>query len=63
MNEKLHQLLAQLRLKGFAGALDQEIQKAEKEATPISASSIGSRGPRSPWIGPLKPSLLTNSQE
>src|SRR4030066_1697574 len=36
MNEKLHQLLAQLRLKGFAGALDQEIQKAEKEATPIS---------------------------
>jgi DNA replication protein DnaC len=36
MNEKLHQLLVQLRLKGFAGALDQEIQKAEKEATPIS---------------------------
>ena len=36
MNEKLHQLIVQLRLKGFAGALDQEIQKAEKEATPIS---------------------------
>ena len=36
MNQKLYQLLAQLRLKGFAGALDQEIQKAEKEATPIS---------------------------
>ena len=29
MNEKLYSLLAQLRLKGFAGALDEEIQRAE----------------------------------
>jgi DNA replication protein DnaC len=36
MNEKLHQLLTQLRLKGMAGALDQEIQRAEKEASPVS---------------------------
>jgi len=36
MNEKLYPLLAQLRLKGIAGALDQEIQRAEKEATPVS---------------------------
>src|SRR4030066_871694 len=36
MNEKLHQLLAQLRLKGIAGALDQELQRAEKEAPPVS---------------------------
>jgi DNA replication protein DnaC len=36
MNEKLHPLLAHLRLKGIAGALDQEIQRAEKEATPVS---------------------------
>jgi hypothetical protein len=36
MNEKLHQLLAQLRLKGIAGALDQELKRAEKEATPVS---------------------------
>src|SRR3989337_4520151 len=36
MNEKLYPLLARLRLKGIAGALDQEIQRAEKEATPVS---------------------------
>jgi DNA replication protein DnaC len=36
MNEKLYPLLAQLRLKGIAGALDQELQRAEKEATPVS---------------------------
>src|SRR3989304_5835269 len=36
MNEKLYPLLAQLRLKGIAGALDQEIQRAEKEAAPVS---------------------------
>ena len=34
MSEKLHQLLAQLRLKGIAGALQQELQRAEKEAVP-----------------------------
>ena len=36
MNEKLHPLLAQLRLKGIAGALDRELQRAEKEAIPVS---------------------------
>ena len=36
MNEKLDQLLAQLRLKGIAGALDQELQRAESEAVPVS---------------------------
>src|SRR4030042_6605901 len=36
MNEKLYPLRAQLRLKGIAGALDQELQRAEKEATPVS---------------------------
>ena len=36
MNEKLHQLLAPLRLKGIAGALDQELKRAEKEAAPVS---------------------------
>src|SRR4030066_1595483 len=36
MNGKLDQLLAQLRLKGIAGALDQELQRAEKEAVPVS---------------------------
>ena len=35
MNEKLYQLLAQLRLKGIADALDQELQRAEKEAVPV----------------------------
>lgn len=36
MNQKLHQLLIQLRLKGMAGALDHEIQRAEREASPVS---------------------------
>ena len=36
MNEKLSQLLSQLRLKGMAGALDGEIKRAEKEAAPVS---------------------------
>ena len=36
MNDKLHQLLADLRLKGMAQALDQELQRAEKEGTPVS---------------------------
>ena len=36
MNEKLHQLLIQLRLKGMADALDHEIQRAEREASPVS---------------------------
>jgi DNA replication protein DnaC len=36
VNEKLHQLLIQLRLKGMADALDHEIQRAEKEASPVS---------------------------
>ena len=36
MNEKLYSLLTQLRLKGFAGALDEELQRAEKEAAPVS---------------------------
>ena len=36
MNEKLYPLLAHLRLKGIAGALDQELQRAELEATPVS---------------------------
>jgi DNA replication protein DnaC len=34
MNDKLHQLLADLRLKGMDQALDQELQRAEKEGTP-----------------------------
>jgi DNA replication protein DnaC len=36
MNQKLHQILTQLRLKGMDRALDQELQRAEKEATPVS---------------------------
>jgi hypothetical protein len=36
VNEKLHQLLTQLRLKGMARALDREIQRVEKEASPAS---------------------------
>ena len=36
MNDKLHQLLADLRLKGMAQALDQELQRAEKEGLPVS---------------------------
>jgi hypothetical protein len=34
MNDKLHQLLADLRLKGIDQALDQELQRAEKEGAP-----------------------------
>ena len=36
MNQKLHQLLDHLRLKGIEGTLDREIQRAEKEASPVS---------------------------
>ena len=36
MNQKLYELLARLRLKGIAGALEQELQRAEKEAIPVS---------------------------
>ena len=36
MNDKLHQILADLRLRGIDQILDQELQRAEKEASPIS---------------------------
>jgi DNA replication protein DnaC len=36
VNEKLHELLSKLRLKGMAGAIDEEIQRAEREGTPAS---------------------------
>jgi DNA replication protein DnaC len=36
MNDKLHQILADLRLKGMAQSLDQELQRAEKEGAPVS---------------------------
>jgi DNA replication protein DnaC len=36
MNQKLRELLSQLRLKGIAGTLEEEIQRAEREATPVS---------------------------
>ena len=36
MNDKIHQLLADLRLKGMAQALDQELQRTEKEDIPVS---------------------------
>jgi DNA replication protein DnaC len=36
MNEKLHELASQLRLKGMASAIDEEIRRAEKEGTPVS---------------------------
>jgi len=36
MNEILHHLLIQLRLKGMARALDQELTRAEKEGAPVS---------------------------
>ena len=36
MNETLHHLLKQLRLNGIAQCLDQELQRAEKEGTPVS---------------------------
>jgi DNA replication protein DnaC len=36
MYEKIHQLLKQLRLRGMASALDQELKRAEKEGSPVS---------------------------
>lgn len=36
MNDKLHQILEDLHLKGMAQALDQELQRAEKEGLPVS---------------------------
>src|SRR5256714_11459522 len=36
MRDKLQTLLAQLRFDGMAGALDTEIERAEREATPAS---------------------------
>jgi DNA replication protein DnaC len=36
MNDKLHQILTDLRLKGMAQALDQQLQRAEKEGAPVS---------------------------
>jgi len=36
MNEKIHELLANLRLKGMAAVIDREIQRAEKEGTSVS---------------------------
>jgi DNA replication protein DnaC len=36
MNEKLHEILSSLRLKGMAGALDEEVKRAEKEGASVS---------------------------
>jgi DNA replication protein DnaC len=36
MNDKIHELLTRLRLKGMAGAVDAEIERAEKEGTATS---------------------------
>jgi len=36
MDEKIHLLLKQLRLRGMASALDQELQRAEREGVPVS---------------------------
>jgi len=36
MNEKLHELLTSLRLKGMAASVDEEIKRAEKEGAPAS---------------------------
>jgi len=36
MKDRLHDILARLRLNGMAGALDQQIEKAEREGTPVS---------------------------
>ncbi|MCJ7595986.1 MAG: IS21-like element helper ATPase IstB [Desulfobacterales bacterium] len=36
MNQDLHTLLTQLHLRGMAQALDHELQRAEKEASPVS---------------------------
>ena len=36
MRSKLHQVLIELRLKGVANALDQELNRAEKEGIAVS---------------------------
>ena len=36
MNDKLHDILERLRLNGMADTLDQQIEKAENEGTPVS---------------------------
>ena len=36
MNHKVHEILSQLRLRGVAGALDEEIKRAEREGVPAS---------------------------
>jgi len=36
MNDKLHHLLEELRLRGMAQSLDQELQRSEKEGTSVS---------------------------
>jgi DNA replication protein DnaC len=36
MDQKIHQLLKQLRLRGMASVLDQELKRAEKEGVPVS---------------------------
>jgi DNA replication protein DnaC len=36
MNDEIHELLTRLRLKGMAGAVDEEIERAEKEGTATS---------------------------
>ena len=36
MNDQLHQILADLRIRGMDQILDQELQRAEKEASPLS---------------------------
>ena len=40
MNEKLHELVTRLRLKGMADALDEEITRAEKEGTSVSEAIV-----------------------
>ena len=36
MREKIYQLLMELRLRGMANVLDQELSRAEKNGTPVS---------------------------
>jgi len=36
MNGKLHELLVRLRLRGMAAVIDREIERAEREGTPVS---------------------------
>ena len=45
MNQDLHTLLTQLHLRGMAQALDHELQRAEKEASPVSLFIIPVRSP------------------